>query len=120
NVAPALLSVDLFHERAVVTNRLRQAFTRDLHPVVPISFERVARVFGAMTTSPSRLVLLTEFVEGADLRTLLDKDRKNPLVLGLAHSLALDVALGMEYLHSQGMVHGNLKSPNVLLTMDNR
>ncbi|CAN0496350.1 unnamed protein product, partial [Discosporangium mesarthrocarpum] len=47
-------------------------------------------------------------------------NQKDPLVLGLAHSLALDVALGMEYLHSQGMVHGNLKSPNVLLTMDNR
>ncbi|CAN0440097.1 unnamed protein product, partial [Discosporangium mesarthrocarpum] len=46
--------------------------------------------------------------------------QRNPLVLGLAHSLALDVALGMEYLHSKEILHGNLKSPNVLLAMDNR
>ncbi|CAN0488165.1 unnamed protein product [Discosporangium mesarthrocarpum] len=43
--------------------------------MLSISSQRVVRVFGAITTSPSRLVLLTEFVEGADLRALLDKDR---------------------------------------------
>ncbi|MEW5311348.1 MAG: hypothetical protein WDW38_003069 [Sanguina aurantia] len=35
-------------------------------------------------------------------------------------SLLLDVASGMEFLHSRNYVHGDLRSPNVFVTSDNR
>jgi serine/threonine-protein kinase len=56
--------------------------------------------------------LLTEYVEGMNLRTYID-DQKHPFpeMLGLA----IQILKGVQYLHHVKILHQNLKSTNVLL-----
>ncbi|CAM9303278.1 unnamed protein product [Choristocarpus tenellus] len=96
------------------TDILLEMFSRELIAMTLMRSEHIVNVYGAITKSPGRLVMLTEFMEGGSLRSLLRKGVK-PLDDSLTFSLALDIASGMEYLHSKGMIHGNLKSSNVLL-----
>ncbi|CDJ65274.1 hypothetical protein ENH_00003040, partial [Eimeria necatrix] len=58
--------------------------------------------------------LVTEFAGGGSLFELLQ--RSGPLPLQQAVRLAREVALGMNYLHASGVLHCDLKSPNILLT----
>ncbi|XP_026191609.1 probable serine/threonine-protein kinase DDB_G0267514 [Cyclospora cayetanensis] len=59
--------------------------------------------------------LVTEYVSGGSLFDLLHKQRVS-LPLMRVVKLAREVALGMSYLHEKGVMHCDLKSPNILLT----
>ncbi|CAM9188952.1 unnamed protein product [Choristocarpus tenellus] len=104
---------------APAAERLKTTFAKELHVMVLLRSEYTVNVYGAITKSPGRLVLLMEFMEGGDLRSLLSKDSA-PLEEHFSHTLTLDIALGMEYLHSKGMIHGDLKSANILLNNKNQ
>eukprot|EP00884_Botryococcus_braunii_P019705 jgi/Botrbrau1/6418/Bobra.49_1s0034.1 len=59
--------------------------------------------------------LVMEYMPGGDLRSFLKRQqiwRWSPM----AAELALDIARGLAYLHSQRVIHLDLKSGNVLLT----
>lgn len=63
------------------------------------------------------LWLLLEFSPGDNLsNTAKLRDRKITEIL----PVALEIANGMEYLHAEGVVHGNLTRENVLLCQDKR
>ncbi|CAM9707172.1 unnamed protein product [Ectocarpus fasciculatus] len=94
-------------------------FVNELHAMVQLRSQHTVCVFGAVTSVPGKLVLVMEFMEGGDLRTFLSA-ASVPLESRVANGLACDIAEGMQFLHSKQAIHGDLKSPNVLLTGDNR
>ncbi|KAK7244117.1 hypothetical protein RIF29_38935 [Crotalaria pallida] len=63
-------------------------------------------------------IILTEFLKGGSLRAYLNKLNSKPMPLKKVISFALDIARGMEYIHSQGIIHRDLKPENVLVGDD--
>ncbi|WBP85393.1 SAV_2336 N-terminal domain-related protein [Kitasatospora cathayae] len=59
-----------------------------------------------------RLYLVLEFIDGPNLRTVLDA---GPLPPDEAAAIALGVAEALEYLHSQGIAHGRVEPANILI-----
>ncbi|KAJ5462447.1 hypothetical protein N7530_010652 [Penicillium desertorum] len=59
-------------------------------------------------------------VEYAQFGSLSDLQKRQALNSGTKLSICLDVALGLEALHRCGIVHGDLKSENVLVFPDER
>eukprot|EP00005_Dracoamoeba_jomungandri_P002247 CAMPEP_0174261196 /NCGR_PEP_ID=MMETSP0439-20130205/11288_1 /TAXON_ID=0 /ORGANISM="Stereomyxa ramosa, Strain Chinc5" /LENGTH=703 /DNA_ID=CAMNT_0015345635 /DNA_START=49 /DNA_END=2160 /DNA_ORIENTATION=- len=60
--------------------------------------------------------LVTQYAEGGDLRTLLKSN--NPLSWKERISIAMDVAKAMSFVHSEDIIHRDLKSKNILLTAE--
>lgn len=58
--------------------------------------------------------MVEELVESKLLRDLID-DLDGPVPFDTALHIAHDIALGLEYAHSNGVIHGDLKPKNVLL-----
>lgn len=67
---------------------------------------------------PPVFCIITEYLSGGSLRKYLHQQEPHSLPLSLVLKLALDIARGMQYLHSQGILHRDLKSENLLLGED--
>ncbi|KAJ7651271.1 kinase-like domain-containing protein [Roridomyces roridus] len=60
-----------------------------------------------------RLCLVSPWMENGHVRAFLKKQSSNTELL---LSLVLDVALGLEHLHAQDIIHGDLKGDNIFVT----
>ncbi|CAM9669528.1 unnamed protein product, partial [Laminaria digitata] len=94
-------------------DRQRKAFMRELEAMKRLRGPHTVHIYGAITSSKSRLVLVMELLPGGDLRYKLRKARE-PLEGGVLRGIVRDVCSGMAFLHSKKTVHGDLKSANVL------
>jgi serine/threonine protein kinase len=65
---------------------------------------------------PSRACcVVVEYLPGGTLKTFLYKNRKKKLAFKIVVQLALDLSRGLSYLHSQKIVHRDVKAENMLL-----
>jgi len=64
-------------------------------------------------------MIVTELMEGGDLRAALDSI-DSPMLhwSSLGRQIALDIVRGLCFLHANNVIHRDLKSKNVLLTAD--
>ncbi|KAJ4959771.1 hypothetical protein NE237_019681 [Protea cynaroides] len=76
--------------------------------------------FIAACKKPPVFCIITEYLAGGSLRKYLHQHEPNSLPLGLVLKFSLDIARGLHYLHSQGILHRDLKSENLLLGEDMR
>lgn len=70
----------------------------------------------AIFTSPRPLTMVMELCERGSLYKVLREETKQSLQWGTKKKIARDIAQGLDYLHSKNIVHGDVKSPNVLIT----
>ncbi|EFA78013.1 leucine-rich repeat-containing protein [Heterostelium album PN500] len=77
-------------------------------------------IVGLLGLCLNPLAIVTEFLPDGNLHGYLNKQSGKRLPWKLAIELSLDIALGMEYLHSSSppILHRDLKSPNILMTTD--
>ncbi|TKY72216.1 Serine/threonine-protein kinase HT1 [Spatholobus suberectus] len=76
--------------------------------------------FIAACKKPPVYCIITEYMSQGTLRMYLNKKGPYSLSMETILRLALDISRGMEYLHSQGVIHRDLKSSNLLLNDEMR
>ncbi|KAK4752583.1 hypothetical protein SAY87_021381 [Trapa incisa] len=74
--------------------------------------------FVAACKKPSVFCIIMEYMSGGSLKKYLHQQEPYSVPLNLVLKLALDIARGMQYLHSRGILHRDLKSENLLLGED--
>lgn len=60
--------------------------------------------------------LIMEYVEGEDLRTIID--HMFPLPVGVAVLIALEIARALEYTHNQNIIHRDIKPSNIIVSYE--
>lgn len=94
-----------------------QQFWVEINLLKSLSYDRnIVQFYGCITDSPNPILIL-ELMEGGDLRGALS----GPLAEfnswdNNGHVLAMDIVRGVFYLHDNRVIHGDLKSKNVLLS----
>ncbi|KAM9963378.1 hypothetical protein ACTFIW_006606 [Dictyostelium discoideum] len=98
--------------------RIFSEFRREIHVMSDLKHSNVVNLLG-FTLSPFTMVM--EYIDCGDLHKFLHSPIGDQLNgnWALILKLALDIAKGMEFLHSvtPPLLHRDLKSPNVLLSM---
>ncbi|WOL14639.1 serine/threonine-protein kinase HT1 [Canna indica] len=104
-------------ENGVMAARLEKQFTREVTILSHLCHRNVIKLAGACKQPPVFCVI-TEYLPGGSLRAFLHKLDHKPLPLQQLIVIALDIARGMEYIHSQGVIHRDLKPENILFDQD--
>ncbi|KAL3148068.1 hypothetical protein ABBQ38_014354 [Trebouxia sp. C0009 RCD-2024] len=94
-------------------------FIKEINLMEKLSFDRnIVQFYGAVLSAPAPMLVL-EFMEGGDLRDALSHDTAKELSwYNKGHLIALDIVRGLVFLHSNKVVHADLKAKNVLLTQN--
>eukprot|EP00897_Mesotaenium_endlicherianum_P008639 jgi/Mesen1/7803/ME000408S06912 len=74
---------------------------------------------GGMRVSGNICCVVVEYVPGGNLKDYLIRHRRKKLPLKTVVQLALDMARGLDYLHSKKIVHRDVKTENMLLDKRN-
>ncbi|CAM9539627.1 unnamed protein product, partial [Ectocarpus fasciculatus] len=117
NIAHDLGALDENQEQRETSQR--RGFLRELEAMIRLRSPNTVNVFGAVTSSPDRMVLVMELLPNGDLLSLLKSSTK-PLPEERSRQIIGDICAGMAFLHGKHTVHGDLKSANVLLDGDGR
>eukprot|EP00775_Hariotina_reticulata_P009273 gene9273-9438_t len=94
-----------------------ELFLKEVQTLASLHHRNIVQFYGACL-EPGNLFFVTELMKGGDLYSALRHHSHTMRWERLGRKVALDVALGLNYLHSQRppMMHRDLKSPNVLLS----
>ena len=111
-------------------NSLRSAFIQEVAVWHKLDHPNVTKFIGATMGSselqiqtengvismPSNICcVVVEYLPGGTLKSYLIKNRRRKLAFKVVIQLALDLARGLSYLHSQKIVHRDVKTENMLL-----
>ena len=101
------------------TVNLLQRFEQECHLLSAIKHPHIVQYLGTYCDPESRLpVLLMELMDES-LTRFLERSQE-PLSYHTEVNLCHDIALGLSYLHSHGIIHRDLSSNNVLLIAGSR
>ncbi|KAI7744544.1 hypothetical protein M8C21_022015 [Ambrosia artemisiifolia] len=103
--------------------RLENQFATEVNLLSRLHHQNVIK-FVAACRQPRVFCIITEYLSEGSLRAYLNKieddtgKQKENLSLQKLIKMALDIARGMEFVHSQGVIHRDLKPENVLINED--
>jgi DNA-binding beta-propeller fold protein YncE/predicted Ser/Thr protein kinase len=109
-VALKLIATPLARDEA-----FRERFVRESRAAAAIDHPNVIPVYSA-GEDDGRLYLAMRFVDGEDLRSLVQ--REGPLEPARAASLIAQIGNALDAAHARGLVHRDIKPANVLLDRD--
>lgn len=94
------------------------SFCREIETMSRLTHAKIVRFIGCTWTSKRDLGAVTEYMDGGDVRTLLENRKVDLSWRKEKISIAVDVAEALAYMHSLSpkIIHRDLKSRNVLLS----
>ncbi|XP_062195663.1 uncharacterized protein LOC133898876 [Phragmites australis] len=93
--------------------KIEKQYNSEINSLSHLYHKNVIKLVAAYKCPPV-FYIITEFLPGGSLRSYLNSTERHPIPLEKIVSVALDVARGMEYIHSQGVVHRDIKPENIL------
>jgi tRNA A-37 threonylcarbamoyl transferase component Bud32 len=116
-VAVKIIRIPDDDENGILTTRLEKQFSREVTLLSRLHHQNVIKLVAAIRNPPV-FCIITEYLSEGSLRAHLRKLEDKSLPLEKVVKLALDIARGIEFIHSRGVIHRDLKPENILIDQD--
>ncbi len=99
--------------------QFRARFIREAQSAGILSHANIVTIHDVVEESDEGMAFIAmEYVRGTNLKQLLQGG--TPLELAFAHDIVRQVGEALDYAHSKGVVHRDVKPANIIITADNR
>ncbi|HTQ80973.1 MAG TPA: serine/threonine-protein kinase, partial [Thermoanaerobaculia bacterium] len=99
--------------------QFRARFMREAQSAGILSHPNIVTIHDVVEESEEGLAFIAmEYVRGTNLKVVLQ--RETPLDLAYTAGILEQIADGLDYAHSKGVVHRDVKPANIIITADNR
>lgn len=116
-----MVAVKILNENLTDDEGFLRRFQQEAHSAANLSHPNIVTVHD-IGQDANRHFIVMEFVDGRTLKQLvrLQNQQGQPLSVGRALDLAIQVCAGIGYAHRANLVHCDVKSQNILVTRDDR
>lgn len=114
----AIKTISFFDQELEDTHETLERFVLEARAAGRLSHPRIVTIFdvGEEPESHNPYIVM-EYVAGSSLRKMLSAESKK-VPLETALQLTQEIAEGLHYAHSQGVIHRDIKPSNILVTND--
>ena len=105
------VAVKVLDQAAAADSNLRRMFVKEARSLAALSHPSIVAVYDVGEVDGLPFIVM-EHLPGGSLKQMIE--RTGPLAPSDAVSIAVDVANGLAFAHSKGIVHADLKPSNVL------
>jgi len=116
-----IVAIKILNENLTDDEGFLRRFQREAHSAANLSHPNIVTVHD-IGQDGNRHYIVMEFVDGRTMKQLvrLQNQQGQPLSVGRALDLAIQVCAGIGYAHRANLVHCDVKSQNILVTRDDR
>lgn len=111
------VALKVLDERATAQDDLRKMFVKEGRALAQLSHPNVVAVHDVGEVD-GRPYLVMEYVDGISLKQRIE--RAGALALADVVRLGGEIAAGLEFTHSKGIIHADLKPSNILLDREDK
>lgn len=111
------VALKILDDQAAAQDDLRRLFTKEARALAQLSHPNVVAVYDVGEVD-GRPFIAMEHVDGVSLKQRIERAGALTLADALRH--ATEIAQGLDFAHSRGIVHADLKPSNILLDREDR
>jgi serine/threonine protein kinase/tetratricopeptide (TPR) repeat protein len=102
---------------AVAGEEAHSRFMREAHVVMKLNHPNIVSIYDVGEEGEKQFFVL-EFVDGMSLRELIGAYPEGKCDIQTVLRTGIDVCSALQYAHSQGILHGDIKPENILITQE--
>jgi len=110
------VAIKVLHPHLSSSARNRQRFAREARAIEQLRHPNILEIFDYSGSDSSECYIITEFVQGETLTTLVQ--RTGPLPSEVVAMIGLQLCDALQYAHDAGILHRDLKPDNVMIRAD--
>lgn len=117
-----IVAIKLLHESLTGDQEFLRRFQKEAYAAANLTHPNIVTVHD-IGQDDRRYYIVMEYVEGSTLKDVIRRQMSNsgrPLSLARSLDLAIEICAGIGYAHRANIVHCDVKSQNVLVTLDGR
>ena len=106
------VALKFLRPQTFATREHRDRFIRNAQTAAALDHPSICTIY-EIDECGGQLFIAMPYIEGPSLK---ERIRRGPIEISEAHRVSAEIALGLEAAHNRGVIHGGIKSANVLIT----
>jgi len=112
------VAIKVLHPHLSSSTRNRRRFAREARAIEHLRHDNILEIFDYSGTDSHDCYIITEFVTGQTLTSLMDHVGRVPSEV--VAKIGIDLCEALAYAHDSGILHRDLKPDNVMVRADGR
>jgi non-specific serine/threonine protein kinase len=111
------VAIKFLPQQLAASEEERERFKIEAQAAAALNHSNITQIY-AIEEADDELFIVMEYIDGAELKTIVEAHRNTPLPLDRISDYAVQIASALNTAHNKGIVHRDIKTSNIMITDD--